>query len=654
MPSINKYAPTETAMTQVTMSSCGRMLIVGTASGSVRAIKYPLTVPWEGSSLPTHCGAVRKLAMSNDDQHLFSVGEDGCVMVYKLSDKEGRGIKARETAWADEILITRADLSEKNKLLHEKETQVRELRVFNDYQLELKEMSHRDQTKEMQAKYEHEIETLSVRLQMIQSEKDKEESKHDEDVADLMDSHTRKLQDLEHQQNQKLMAEYERYKDLQQKAQSMQEKCERQLAEMEHTKAQALEDLAEFWENKLLEKGSLLDAANDANRELEEKFLETQRQIEVDVDQEVLALKNKYERELKEEREKSMRLSGDNGILRKKFKSLARDIDDAKSKREKMETELKKLLAHIKALEKDIESGKKEIQERDETIQDKEKRIYELKKKNQELEKFKFVLDYKIKELKKQIEPRENEIKDMRVRISQMDEELGRYYSENGKLKLTIESLTNKLQATSLENSECRSEISKLQLNATRIRTDVHNAAQFVTEPKHLVQKVRALYRDYCDKETDYTSTLDDEVQREATRQREFLERSASELRNKLRASHKQHDEDVSRIMKENQVLIREINQLRQELKLSKGESHHLEATLRTTMKLSEMRGRTLPDLSDTIGATHTLRESMNAEASEKIIAMQKNEIRKLRQSISSLDAESPARSGVRLEPLQS
>jgi hypothetical protein len=40
-----------------------------------------------------------------------------------------------------------------------------------------------------------------------------------------------------------------------------------------------------------------------------------------------------------------------------------------------------------------------------------------LKKKNQELEKFKFVLDYKIKELKRQIEPRENEIADMRTQV---------------------------------------------------------------------------------------------------------------------------------------------------------------------------------------------------------------------------------------------
>ena len=40
-----------------------------------------------------------------------------------------------------------------------------------------------------------------------------------------------------------------------------------------------------------------------------------------------------------------------------------------------------------------------------------------MKKKNQELEKFKFVLDYKIKELRRQMEPRENEIKRMKEQI---------------------------------------------------------------------------------------------------------------------------------------------------------------------------------------------------------------------------------------------
>ncbi len=54
-----------------------------------------------------------------------------------------------------------------------------------------------------------------------------------------------------------------------------------------------------------------------------------------------------------------------------------------------------------------------------------EKRIYDLKKKNQELEKFKFVLDYKIKELKKQIEPRENDIKAMKEQIQEVGTHAG-------------------------------------------------------------------------------------------------------------------------------------------------------------------------------------------------------------------------------------
>ena len=61
---------------------------------------------------------------------------------------------------------------------------------------------------------------------------------------------------------------------------------------------------------------------------------------------------------------------------------------------------------------------------RDETIGGREREIYELKKKNQELEKFKFVLDFKIKELKRQIEPREQEIKAMKSQVTQMDSAL--------------------------------------------------------------------------------------------------------------------------------------------------------------------------------------------------------------------------------------
>ena len=215
-----------------------------------------------------------------------------------------------------------------------------------------------------------------------------------------MDRHQREIQELDQTHNHKLMAEYEKYQELQRKTQAMQEDYERQLAEMERAKAQALEDLAEFWENKLLEKASLLDNAHEEKREQGKDFAETKRQIEEDADRELLGIKNKYERKLKEERDETLRLKGENGILKKKSASLENELKDQKRIKDEMDNEQRKLHAHIKALEKDIANFKKEIEERDETIQDKENRIYDLKKKNQELEKFKFVLDYKIRELK--------------------------------------------------------------------------------------------------------------------------------------------------------------------------------------------------------------------------------------------------------------
>jgi cilia- and flagella-associated protein 57 len=73
---------------------------------------------------------------------------------------------------------------------------------------------------------------------------------------------------------------------------------------------------------------------------------------------------------------------------------------------EKLNTELNDQ-ANKRQLQK---SQKGELNERDTTIVDKEKKITELYKKTQDLEKFKFVLDYKIKELKREIGPRETAI----------------------------------------------------------------------------------------------------------------------------------------------------------------------------------------------------------------------------------------------------
>ena len=53
---------------------------------------------------------------------------------------------------------------------------------------------------------------------------------------------------------------------------------------------------------------------------------------------------------------------GDNGILRKKFKSLQNEIDAQKVKQEDMEGEQRKLQGYIKSVEKELLNARKEIE----------------------------------------------------------------------------------------------------------------------------------------------------------------------------------------------------------------------------------------------------------------------------------------------------
>jgi len=67
------------------------------------------------------------------------------------------------------------------------------------------------------------------------------------------------------------------------------------------------------------------------------------------------------------------------------------------------------------------------------------------------LEKFKFVLDYKIKELKREIGPREQEISKMKDQTKQMDSELKHFNRVNANLGLIVDDLRMRQEGMQLE-----------------------------------------------------------------------------------------------------------------------------------------------------------------------------------------------------------
>ncbi|XP_064847950.1 cilia- and flagella-associated protein 57-like [Oncorhynchus masou masou] len=627
---LREVAADDVAYTTIAMSRSGRVLFAGTSIGTVRAIKYPLSTQKDWIEYQAHSGAVTKMVITFDDQYLLTVSEDCCLLIWKIIDKEGRGLKRdKDITYAEEILITKSDLEEKNQIMMELKTRVEELKMENEYQLRLKDMNYNEKIKDLSEKFVQEIESLKTKNQVLKTEKEKQEMSHLEVMREVVEKHSREQQDFESTSNQKLMLEYEKYQELQLKSQLMQEGYERQLQAMVDSKGRALEELTLFYEAKLQEKMLMLGQCQDESRQQMREFEESKKQMEEDGDREIQDIRIKYERKLRVEKEINLRLKGETGVMRKKFSSMQKDIDDRNVEIEKLRVEQQKLRGVIKSLEKDILGLKKEIQERDETIQDKEKRIYDLKKKNQELEKFKFVLDYKIKELKKQIEPRENDIKEMKEQIQEMEGELDQVHKRNTQLELNITELKLKLKATDKEMHKETQRVRDVEALVRRFKTDLHNCVGFIQEPKRLKDSIRELYDHYV-QQSDVVDIVgvDADIQREYSRQREHLERNVASLKRKLAKDTEVHRTENVKIMKENVSLIKEINDLRRELRLVRTQVHDNKSQSGISKK--KLSSSDLTALTSVEGRGLVARLNFEEEA-ERIIQLQRVEIQRLK-----------------------
>ena len=135
----------------------------------------------------------------------------------------------------------------------------------------------------------------------------------------------------------------------------------------------------------------------------------------------------------------------------------------------------------MQSLENDIEGHNKELAEREETIKEKDARIFELRKKNQELEKFKFVLDYKIKELQRQIAPKNQMAAKIREQIRDMDEELTEYKKSSKQLELKMTGMRLKGEGMKGEIVQQQNECATAEAVLRHIRGKLHELKKFTS-----------------------------------------------------------------------------------------------------------------------------------------------------------------------------
>jgi chromosome segregation ATPase len=254
-----------------------------------------------------------------------------------------------------------------------------------------------------------------------------------------------------------------------------------------------------------------------------------QQVMEQETDREITELKAKYDAELRKELTETLELKTTNAVYKnmitqssKKIAHFATALQDKKQTQEDKYAEIELLTKDIQGMNLGTEvmdpvgsernacshqrlvcmvcsfttaGHKKEIKERDNTINDKLVRIMELQKKNMELEKFKFVLDYKIRELKRQIEPRKKDIAEKEEQLRQMRAEYDGYVQQNEHLKLDVDELRLKESGMEKEIAARTTDKQEVQAQLRRLKTELHEVVASIDDPKALQNGIKRLYQ---------------------------------------------------------------------------------------------------------------------------------------------------------------
>merc|ERR1719316_2464369 len=220
----------------------------------------------------------------------------------------------------------------------------------------------------------------------------------------------------------------------------------------------------------------------------------------------------------------------------------------------------------------------------------------------------------------------------MKETIKEMDAELERHNKTNQAFELDNSSLQLKLDALQKQAARQRADFIKVQNINTRFRGDLEESVQYIQDYKMLKASVKLLYQRHCGEPVQSTH-LDEDVQKEYTRQREYLEKSVENLKRKLSKDTDLHRYEATRFMQENASLIKEINDLRREIKILKAQSNRGKDQPPKSAGAGKSRGSTATGGQSRGAGDANVRE-LNRE-----IDMQRDEINKMRGRIAELEA---------------
>ncbi|KAI8894275.1 WD40-repeat-containing domain protein [Globomyces pollinis-pini] len=347
-------------LSHIHITTGGQMMFMVTNFGSVKSVKYPFEPNTDVNDKECieyihHAAPITQIRTTFNERFLFTAGEDGCIWIYRIQDKEGTLVK-REKDWSysDEILVTKSDLRENYRLMNELKQRVDDIKLDSDTQLKLKDSIHTSKINDLVQKFSEEIYLLKKLIEKLHNERNSMNQKNSEELVAIKEANIEKIQEMKESFYQKLESEELRFSVLFARKSTLETQWARQINNIKENHKTRTDEITSYYKRKIEEKSVQIQRLIKELGQISVRFKGSIEEIEQDIENEVLEITYHFETKLKEESSMLKKIQEENRIMKQTYDALIQQVEEHKKEYANTVTDGKKLMLNIRSLENDI------------------------------------------------------------------------------------------------------------------------------------------------------------------------------------------------------------------------------------------------------------------------------------------------------------
>lgn len=211
----------DSSLTSVAFSRSDQIMFTANERGCLYNVKMPFLESGGGSftNYRFYHKAINRLSITYDDKMLISVGDDGTLVFWTITNIENRICEEidPEMGKCEDVLISRRELTSKVDQIALLEMRINEQVTEFLYQKQQGESSHSEEMRDVHEKYCNALEDLKQQNETLQALHVDQLNELTSTITKSNETHQRETERLEANFNDKIIIEYENQKVMQRK-----------------------------------------------------------------------------------------------------------------------------------------------------------------------------------------------------------------------------------------------------------------------------------------------------------------------------------------------------------------------------------------------------------------------------------------------------